>query len=271
VTQPESTELAKLLAGKFIERRDVKAVQTKSGAYMPVRQDMKNTDSELVPWSLSDLVDHVEGRHTYGHYLVSTEGTCRVIVFDVDLRAKAKPELEEPPILWKGEEIDPREVWSGPTSECKADLALQLRVVVQELARNAKDLLGAQVMVAYSGNKGMHTYVCLDRGTPAAEARDAAVAIFDSFPSGLVEGRSKFIPDRGRNFFKHEEFFPAVSIEVFPKQDEVKADGFGNLVRLPLGINQKSGKPGFFLDMNTPQTQFKIDDPMLALTQGSIR
>lgn len=37
------------------------------------------------------------------------------------------------------------------------------------------------------------------------------------------------------------------SIELFPKQDQLPADGFGNLVKLPLGIHQKSGGRGQFL------------------------
>jgi hypothetical protein len=125
-------------------------------------------------------------------------------------------------------------------------------------------MLELPVMVAYSGNKGMHAYICLDPATPASDARDMAHLVMDSF-GGLI------VPDKGKNFYRHADQFAAMSIEVFPKQDEVKSDGFGNLVRLPLGVNQKSGKAGFFVDISTPPDVFRKDDPILALTEGSIR
>jgi hypothetical protein len=262
VTQPDPTELAKLIVSNFIERRDVKAVQTPAGAYMPDREDMRDTNSPAIPWSLSDVVDHIEGRKTYGHYVVSTEGTCRCIVFDLDLRQRAKPERGEAPIVFDGEEIDPREVWHGADSPAKRDLAIQLLTLADGFARKGKQA-GFKTIVAYSGNKGMHTYVCLERGTSAADARDAA--------NMIIASMHNIVHERGDNFFRHEFAFPAVSIEVFPKQDSVKADGFGNLVRLPLGVNQKTGKRGFFLDITDGVQSFKIDDPMLALSKGSLR
>lgn len=261
---PDPAEIAKLIAGTFIERRDAKAIQTKSGAYMPVRTNMKETSSELVPWSLRDVIAHVEGEKTYGHYLVTPAGTCRCIVFDCDLRAKADPNRGEEPIMFNGEEIDPRDAWSRPNSPIKRDLALQLRTVAEGFARRSMVLTGLKTMVSYSGAKGMHAYVCLEPGTSAHDAREMISVIIESF-----EG--DFVPAKGKNFFRHAFANPAVSIEVFPKQEEVSADGFGNLVRLPLGVNQKSGKPGFFLVMGTDQKDFKIDDPLLALKEGSFR
>lgn len=38
--------------------------------------------------------------------------------------------------------------------------------------------------------------------------------------------------------------------EIFPKQTIVGEEGYGNLVKLPLGINQKTGKKSYFLDSN---------------------
>lgn len=42
-----------------------------------------------------------------------------------------------------------------------------------------------------------------------------------------------------------------VDIEIFPKQDKILEDGFGNLVKLPLGIHQKYRKRSLFLDQRT--------------------
>lgn len=266
MSQPEDSEaLAKLLVSNFIERQDVKAIQTASGDYMPVRENPKDTSSPTLKFGLRDIIAHVEGKTTYGHYLVSKEGTCRVIVFDIDLRAKANPARDERPYTFEGVEYDPREVWAGPDSPCKRNLAMMLRVTAESIGRRATELTPFKTMVSYSGCKGMHVYVCLPKGTPAETARDAAGAIIDSYDGLLVA-------DRGNNFFKHAERMRPISIEVFPKQDVVNPNGgFGNLIRLPLGINQKSGKRGFFLDMATPQHKFQIDDPALALQLGSFR
>lgn len=38
--------------------------------------------------------------------------------------------------------------------------------------------------------------------------------------------------------------------EIFPKQPQVKEGGFGNLVKLPLGIHQKTKQRSYFLDDN---------------------
>lgn len=268
MTQPETPDpalpLAKLIASLFVERHDVKAIQTKTGAYMPVRQDMRDTASPTIPFGLRDLIDHINGVKTYGHYLVSQAGTCRTFVFDIDLRSKANTDRGEEPIMFQDEEINPREVWAGPVTDCKKDLQLQLRVMAEQLARQVHKILAIKTLVSYSGSKGMHVYGCLDPGTPAHDAREVAGIVFETL-DGLI------VPEHGKNFFKHATAFPALSIELFPKQDEVREDGFGNLIRLPLGKNQKSGKNGFFMDMSTPIDQPKIDDPLIALTEGSIR
>lgn len=43
---------------------------------------------------------------------------------------------------------------------------------------------------------------------------------------------------------------PEINIEIFPKQNFVKVDSVGNLVKLPLGIHLASGKRSFFVDKN---------------------
>lgn len=264
-------EIAKLMAGKLIERRDVKAIQAANGAYRPVLENGVHS-----PFTLPDLIDHLEGRRTYGHYVLSQEGTCRMACFDIDLnkgRVLEPPFPDSNPPIWyhygheDQQEIWPREVWHGPTTPIKRHLATSLRFIAQSLAERTHNLYGLQTLVAYSGSKGMHVLVLLDRGTQASEARELGVEVLGSF-DGL------FIPDRGKNFFRHKDpyAFGEISIEIFPKQDKVRAgDGLGNLVRLPLGVNQKSKKPGFFLDLNLPMNKIAADDALTALTEGSVR
>lgn len=258
-------ELARLLASLMIERRDRKAVQFRGGqgqfGYMPHIANSRgwqerSETAEYLPFRLRDLVDHVTGTRTYGHYLVNPENnSCRMFCFDIDLEKTG---------TFGGETINPREVWRGPTNDCKRDLANQMRDVAEALAFRAKLLLDVKVLVSYSGSKGMHVIGCLEPGTPAADAREMMALVLDFFSDTIV-------PARGNNFFTPTSF-PSLSIETYPKQAEVdNEDGFGNLLRLPLGIHLKTGKPSFFLDLTKPRGTFGQDDPLLALTKGSIR
>lgn len=262
----ESKELAGLLASRFIERRDVKAIQSPNGAYYlhRVGPQKEYNDRPTVPFDFASLVAHVEGRETFGHYLVSHEGTCRMFCFDIDFTKESVyyPDGPDNPSTT----INPREVWSGPTTRTKLDLALQIKSLAQGLAKRTAKLVDpadSKVMVAYSGNKGMHVICTMPPGTPADDARATAVYVLETFAA--------FVPTKGKNFFRHDGGYHSLEIEVFPKQDEVNSDGYGNLVRLPLGINRKSGKPGFFLRVDDPLDKFQVDDPFLVLKEGSFR
>jgi hypothetical protein len=52
-------------------------------------------------------------------------------------------------------------------------------------------------------------------------------------------------------------------LEVFPKQPEISADGYGNLVKLPLGLHRKYNKKSVFLDAKN----FKPIEPILEETK----
>lgn len=257
MNQPDSKEIAKLLAGRLIERRDVKAIQFSKG-YAPHVVDPKADTPEYLPVTLKDLIDHVEGRKSYGHYVVSTAGTCRMFAFDIDLEKQAKVLSPQMKLV----DINPREIWAGPPCEWRKLLAKDLQQLTFALASQVKETLGLQVLVAYSGNKGMHVIGLLDPGTPAEDARLLAVEVLDQL--------GETVAVRGDNFFKCKAY-PSLSIETFPKQEAIQQGGFGNLMRLPLGINLKSNKPAFFLDASELPNRAKVDDPLLALQKGSLR
>lgn len=264
MSQPEnSKEIAKLLAAKFIERRDVKAVQYR---------DMKGTDmyvphrvfktKEDIPVRLQDLIDHVECRATFGHYIVSPENTCRVFAFDIDIIKETylMPMFEADPVIVEA----PRDVWlNGANREAQLDMGLQMRSISYELALSVKETLGIPVTVHYSGCKGVHVTGLLDRGTPAIDARQMCDSVLHSL--------DHFELFKGKNFWRSSHY-PALYVETFPKQEELNSkDGYGNLLRLPLGMNIKSGKKSFFVDLDKPLTKWSHDDPILTLTGGSLR
>lgn len=268
MSQPDSKELAKLLAGKFIERRDVKAVQMRTmdgtDVYYPHRlrgPDGKPGTGPDIPVSMKDLVDHVEYRATFGHYLITPEGTCRIFAFDIDLikdpyqfafnDANDLINVEDPRAAWAAAEANP----------ITKELGFQMRAMSEVLAVRSKELLGVPITVHYSGNKGVHVTGLLEPKTSAGDAHEMTHLVLDSL------GWERY---KGKNFWRAPEF-GALHIETFPKQDVVREDGLGNLLRLPLGMNVKSGKKSWFVDMNQPTNKWKQDDPIVAMTEGSIR
>lgn len=233
------------LAKRFIARRDVKAAQKSTGEYRPVVADPKVPDSYL-PWKVGDLRAHIRGEKSYGHYLLSKENTCKLFAFDLDVRKEAR-EYFYP----SAEGVE--------NPERTDELIRQLRTVAEGLAARTERLAGVETAIAFSGGKGLHMYAFTGE-IPAAEAKSAATLVLEDF--GCFEAF------RGTNFWRYRgdpNFFPDVEIEIFPKQTELGADGLGNLMRLPLGVNRKTGWKAFFLDYDSDLDELVPLDPMKAL------
>lgn len=77
----------------------------------------------------------------------------------------------------------------------------------------------------FSGGKGYHFWYFFNQPIAASRVR-----------SLLDRLAKKVSPD-----------LSVFSLEVFPKQDQLSGKGFGNLVKLPLGIHRLTGKPSTFL------------------------
>lgn len=227
--------LAGWLGKRFIERRDVIAVQNPDGTYRP----------ETRPFKMADLEDHLAGRRSYGHYVLSPESTVRLFCFDVDV-IKEK-----------------RELFRGDDNPERQELIATVRTVTECLTHYATHLLpGLETALVYSGNKGMHGYGFLPAGTPAADARLAAIETLETFSK-----EAPYVRTKGDHFWQHS-LMTDVEIELFPKQDQIEAGHYGNLLRLPLGINRKSKQEGFFVNPNYPFHLLVPDDPIRALTTG---
>lgn len=203
---------------------------------------------------MADLLAHLRGEQSLGHYMVNENNNVKLFAFDIDLQ-KANPEKN---ILWpvptefdeeagdwtKFKMGDPRAEWKDISFYppwLHDFYTYQMIGCAKVLARSIVDTLGIPVAVAYSGHKGVHVYgftgLC-----PAEEAREAA--------SIALDATGQFRPWRGNNFFvgtaqaAHDDIiagWPQLSIEIFPKQSAVGAGGYGNLMRLPLGRNLLKG------------------------------
>lgn len=258
-----TTEITNLLASRFIQRKDVKAVQ-KGDAYYPDRSR----------WTRADLEAHVSGEKSFGHYLVDTESQCKLFAFDIDLMKwdEGRSTRSQPtwvPIDGDGYSLDtepkplqPRDAWHHPKAppELRRFLIAQMRGVADMFATLIADL-GIDVAVSYSGSKGMHVYGFTGTA-PAHDVRGAAMDIIDI--AGCFE------PLRGKNFFRHISDDPrtghgCIEVEVFPKQSNLDDKDLGNLLRLPLGTHAKSGNRAYFVTLNSNIDELVELDPIVAL------
>lgn len=268
-------DVAKLFASKFIARSDIKAIQRSNGDYNPV-------DSKF---TMDDLLAHIEGRQTYGHYLLNTDNKCKLFVFDIDLD---KPDTDKDGNItvpryvpsdvdadgwWTGwVEGNPREIWLDRTKIMERNyFKFLLRRMAGKLARAIHEQLEIQTAVAYTGSKGVHVYGFTGL-MDAKDVRDGAQIILDDL--------DLFEPVRGQHFVKHKEVqtkghfdpmesYHGLTIEIFPKQVTLEGKSHGNLCRLPLGRNLKNPKDTtFFMDLrgNIGEQGFMVRDPLDALT-----
>jgi len=85
---------------------------------------------------------------------------------------------------------------------------------------------GMRAIPEFSGGKGFHFWYCFASPVPAAMARQALEQIRRAVSGDVT----------------------AFNLEVFPKQDQLAGKGYGNLVKLPLGIHRVSKKHSWFLE-----------------------
>lgn len=285
-----SDTMAELIAKKFIQRRDVKASQSASGAYYPVTNGDKDNPLRL-PFTMSDLRAHLAREKTFGHYLLDTEDKCKLFAFDIDLNENRPANPAEPngfigqwceiptvdqlpdgiteeqyQAMIQVHEFDAREAWGIRSHPSRTWTKTQLRMLVEKLSSTIKEEFDLPVVSAYSGGKGVHVYG-FTGPVPAVEARQCAELVLQ-----LAGG---FELKRGKNFFQTIDQspvtgFPNISIEIFPKQTSISDKDLGNLMRLPLGRNMKSNDPTFFIDQRLPLSQIAPHpDPIALLESGN--
>ncbi len=85
---------------------------------------------------------------------------------------------------------------------------------------------GLELLIESSGYKGIHLWAFADFPVPARHWRLLGKWLLEQLPGMPAE----------------------IQAEVFPKQEVVAERGLGNLVKLPLGIHQASGRRSLFLD-----------------------
>lgn len=273
-----SDELAVLFAKRFIQRRDIKAVQFTSGSWSPDTR-IKNIGSwGPVGFKMPHLRQHLAGTHTYGHYLLDDDNQCRMFAFDLDLeKEKVDPDTGERIVGWWCSmhedpdwtiyECDPRAEWANRASPARPWLKTQMSILARKLIRNIQEHAEVPCAAAYSGSKGIHVYGFMKPDSPASQVYAAATYV--------LEASGDWELSKGKHFYRHKLRdpslgYPNFSLEVFPKQDSLEGKDLGNLMRLPLGRNLKSNDPCFFLDLNTPVGVLAPHkDPVTLLDSGN--
>ncbi len=124
-----------------------------------------------------------------------------------------------------------------------AELEESLRSVVHGL-RERFAAAGWPLYPEKSGQKGYHLWGFLADPVPARHVRSVAQAVL---PNVVVPA--------------------GVHVDVFPAQDRVQGKGFGNLVKLPLGIHQATGGRSLFL---IPETLDPHPEPGIYLQQVAV-
>lgn len=106
------------------------------------------------------------------------------------------------------------------------------------------------VYIEDSGFKGRHCWIFFENPLQAKVAKKFALLFL--------------------NQIKNE--FSEIHIEVFPKQTFVTPDGFGNLIKLPLGIHRKTGKRSIFIkpDNEPYRNQLKFLDEIKQISKASV-
>jgi hypothetical protein len=289
---PLTDQLVSLFAKRFIQRRDVKAVQFSTGAFIPDRELRDVGRHAPLGFKKQHIEAHLAGTSTYGHYLLDSDSNARVFAFDIDLEknkcdkdgnileyggawcklpdpASVDPNIsnEEFDKLVAAHQCDPRELWQDRRAiEARSWFKFQMGMLARKFAKIIHDDLGLECAAAYSGNKGIHVYG-FTGPMPAVEVRNAAMLVLDIM--------DEWKPLKGQHFFKHKIEspylgYPSFSVETFPKQESLDGKDLGNLLRLPLGRNLKTSDPTFFLDLTTPPAIMKPhSDPAKLLETGN--
>lgn len=279
---PLERALTNALANRFFQRQDLLAYHD-GEHYRPLKK----------PLSGPLLLEHIRGERVLGTYLLDTENRCRFFTFDLDFNATgrsyrvdmktleerltADPNCHDAWLkdLWSDEPEDcnPREVWTDDDHPLRPWLALQLRCLAEGIAWQAASLYPYPVAVAYSGGKGLHVHVFCGERTALA-ARNMGNLIITSFPNWFTGEDSRFVPVTGgsNSWRDSTDLYSNITIEIYPKQDVLGEGGYGNLVRVPLGIHPTSRRKSYFIDLGSipawhPLAEF---DPLIALTKGCI-
>lgn len=144
---------AKDLYNLFVHRKDVFAIQTTTGAYIPVRREI----------TITDIQKHLEGEHTIGLYCLTTDNTVKWACVDLDLKKPCSKCGSEHTYVNKNNLV---------CSDCNASVYDEDLKIFFLQAKLVYDLFtDYKVILEFSGRKGYHVWILFDEPTNATFAR----------------------------------------------------------------------------------------------------
>ena len=235
-------ELDRRLGARLIARTDAYAIQTADSGY--VRKTERVT--------LRQVQAHIAGDISIGHYLIDpADNATKMFAIDIDPDEPTKKQLEANPDIRNPRALamagDPK-VWG------------EMIILAQSLCEIIERKIRCRPLVSYGGAKGLHVIAPVKQRTSALHLRKMGEAILSN---------RGFASHKGVNFWKSDAW-PDLTLEIFPKQVEVDDDSYGNLMRLPLGVNPKTGREAYFLPQGVTMLGTP-DDPEEALEFGTCR
>ena len=160
------------------------------------------------PFTPAVARQHLLGQSTIGVYPMRLDQTVRFLAFDFDATKGVRDQ-------------------SALSALSSRPFEAALRLVHAAAVRmvDVAAALGLTGLLEDSGWKGRHVWFFFARPVPASAARQLADVLLARLPA---------LP-------------PEVSVEVFPKQAQLRPDQVGNLIKLPLGVHRVSGRRSLFL------------------------
>lgn len=255
-------ELAHTILDRFVQRRDVYAIQYLDGSYSPVHAELTH---EVIQ-------THLDENFTYGHYTTDPNNRTRIIAFDCDLRSQlhcmtfpdtnliANGAITDENILDAYTLLPYNSIetyWFDRYSlHTRAWLKYKMRYLAEVLTTVLRNDAGMDCAAFYSGNKGIHVYGFFPGHVEASNAREIGKYVLQKTvglishncyltenPGGYtIGGPGTQSGQEALSGYKldHIDGMPYFNIEVYPKQDQIPEGGYGNLLRLPLGRNLHS-------------------------------
>lgn len=119
--------------------------------------------------------------------------------------------------------------------------------VAKKVARKFKTR-DYDTILEFSGNKGYHVWTFFGCKIPSYIAQDLASEMIAEF--GLRHGR----PDKAKDDKEKVSI-----VEVFPRTRKITPDQFGNMVKIPFGRHQISGKVSYLIEFEESETPVPLD------------
>ena len=175
------------------------------------------------PLTPSLLRAHLEGSITLGVYPVRLDGTVTFLALDLDISRAS---------------IDAARGDLERTRTLRRAVHRRALLMGQRL----EEEFGIKALIEDSGYKGRHLWIFLREPIEATLAHRVCVALAGALAPPAEEG---------------------LHIEAFPKQGRIRDDGYGNLIKLPLGIHLRSSRRTQLLDAQGN----RMEDPWPLLQQ----